>query len=124
MFTKISVLLLSVAVALGGMGMIEAQAEMDFTVNISDDGVPVEGLQAVHIHFLDWEGNTEFGDDMEEVEPGVYQYTIEPWTSWIYWEVQIDDENIIPQVPSQNPCPDRHIYYQARSFNWEVQDNR
>jgi len=101
-----------------------ARAEITLTVRISDDGVPVEGLGQVHYHILDWELGLITAGQMVETNPGVYRVTLDEWTDWVYWNVQIDDQGIVPHVPSQNPAPNRQIWGSPRGFDWDVEDNR
>ena len=125
MFAKVSILLLSATIGLGALSVTESQAQIHFTVNISDNAVPVEDLWPdVEIHFLNNQLVVVDEFLMEEVDEGVYQYTNDPEANWIYWEVEILNDDIVPQVPSQNPAPERQIWYQPHDFDWEVQDNR
>ena len=114
-------------VALGvHLPLADANAQwMTFTVTVTDvsppDDGPVTGLDgAISLNIYNWQDVWMAAYDVEEVEDGVYEVTVNAWTNWVYWRFWCDDTNpaltprfnVWPHPP--NPVP----------YVWPVEDLR
>jgi len=124
MFAKVSILLLSVAIAVGGLTASSIYAEeVTFTMTVTDRETeePVTGLWWMEIHFYHTiDGDPFDGAQMEEEGNGVYRWTEDCTTEYGYWDVILTPHQGLSNFTPSNPTPRRNIWWEPLQFNWWV----